>query len=76
MVTETEQSLFIRAMKGQVVNSVGAGDSMIAGFIHEYIASNNYFASLNFATAAGTACAFTSGIATREQIEYVESFMN
>jgi len=76
MVTETEQSLFIRAMKGQVVNSVGAGDSMIAGFIHEYIASNNYFAALNFATAAGTACAFTAGIATRSQIEYVASFMN
>ncbi|MCX4287642.1 MAG: PfkB family carbohydrate kinase, partial [Clostridia bacterium] len=35
MVTETEQSMYVRAARGQLVNSVGAGDSMIAGFIHE-----------------------------------------
>lgn len=75
MVTETKQTLYIRALQGQVVNSVGAGDSMIAGFIHEYIATNNYFKALNFATAAGSACAFTNGLATKEQIEYVESLM-
>ncbi len=75
MVTETSQSLFVRAARGQLVNSVGAGDSMIAGFIHEYLKSGNYFSALNYATAAGSACAFTQNLATREQIEYIESLM-
>ncbi len=75
MVTETKQSMYVRAARSQLVNSVGAGDSMIAGFIHEYIKSGNYFSALNFATAAGSACAFTKNLATREQIEYIESLM-
>ena len=75
MVTETSQSLYVRAARGQLVNSVGAGDSMIAGFIHEYGKSGNYFSALNYATAAGSACAFTKNLATKEQIEYIESLM-
>lgn len=75
MVTETNQSIYVRAARGQLVNSVGAGDSMIAGFIHEYINSGNYFAALNYGTAAGSACAFTKNLATKEQIEYIESLM-
>lgn len=75
MVTETDNAMYVRAARGQLVNSVGAGDCMIAGFIHEYIKTGNYFKSLNFATAAGSACAFTEGIATMEQINYVESLM-
>ena len=75
MVSETDQSMYVRAARGQLVNSVGAGDSMIAGFVHEYLASGNYFSALNYATAAGSACAFTQHLATREQIEYIESLM-
>ncbi len=75
MVTESDQAMYVRAAQGELVNSVGAGDSMIAGFIHEYLETGNYFSSLNFATAAGSACAFTSDLATRAQIEYVESLM-
>lgn len=75
MVTETSQSIYVRAARGELVNSVGAGDSMVAGFIHEYINSGNYFSALNYATAAGSACAFTKNLANRAQIEYVESLM-
>lgn len=75
MVTETKKSMYVRAARGQLVNSVGAGDSMIAGFIHEYLNTGNYFSALNFGVAAGSACAFTSNLATKEQIEYVESLM-
>ena len=75
MVTETDQAMYVRAAVGQLVNSVGAGDCMIAGFIHEYLKTGNCFKALNFATAAGSACAFTESLATREQIEYVESLM-
>ncbi len=75
MVTDSDQSMYVRAAHGELVNSVGAGDSMIAGFIHEYTRSGNYFSALNFATAAGSACAFTSDLATKAQIEYIESLM-
>lgn len=75
MVTENKKSMYVRAARGQLVNSVGAGDSMVAGFIHEYLQSGNAFTALNFATAAGSACAFTKNLATKEQIEYVESLM-
>ena len=75
MVTETSQSIYVRAARGQLINSVGAGDSMIAGFIHEYRKSGNYFSALNYACAAGSACAFTKNLATKEQIEYIESLM-
>lgn len=75
MVTETQQSMYVRAAHGQVVNSVGAGDSLIAGFIHEYLNTGNYFSALNYGAAAGSACAFTKNLATKEQIEHVESMM-
>lgn len=75
MVTETQKSMYVRAARGQLVNSVGAGDSMVAGFIHDYLKTGNYFSALNFATAAGSACAFAKGLATKEQIEYIESLM-
>ena len=75
MVTETNQACYVRAARGQLINSVGAGDCMIAGFLHEFIKTGNYFKALNFATASGSACAFTESIATKEQIEYVESLM-
>lgn len=75
MVTETKQACYVRAARGQLINSVGAGDCMIAGFLHEFIKTGNYFKALNFAVASGSACAFTEDIATKEQIEYVESIM-
>lgn len=76
MVTENKKQLYVRAAGGQLVNSVGAGDSMIAGFIHEYLNTGNYFSALHFGTAAGSACAFTANIATKEQIEYVNGLMS
>ncbi len=75
MVSETNQNMYVRAARGQLVNSVGAGDCMVAGFIHEYLNTGNYFKALNFATAAGSACAFTESIPTKEQIDYIESQM-
>lgn len=75
MVTETSQSLFIRATSGKLINSVGAGDSMVAGFLHEYIKTDNYFKALNFATACGSACAFSELLAKKEDIERIESLM-
>lgn len=55
--------------KGVVVNSVGAGDSMVAGFLAGYLKSGSYEKALRLGTAAGSATAFTSWLAGREEIE-------
>ena len=55
--------------KGKVVNSVGAGDSMVAGFVAGYLQSGSYATALKLGTACGSATAFSLGLAKREEIE-------
>ena len=55
------------ACKGQVKNSVGAGDSMVAGFIAG-AESGDYEYALKLGTAAGGATAFSNGLAEKEEI--------
>lgn len=55
------------ACKGTVKNSVGAGDSMVAGFMAG-IMSGDYEHALRLGTAAGGATAFSDVLATREEI--------
>lgn len=55
--------------KGEVVNSVGAGDSMVAGFLAGCLTSGSYEQALLLGTAAGSATAFTSWLAGRDEIE-------
>ena len=54
--------------KGKVVNSVGAGDSMVAGFVAGYLRTGNYRYALRLGTACGSATAFSVGLATNEKI--------
>ena len=55
--------------KGKVVNSVGAGDSMVAGFVAGYLQSGSYAQALRLGTACGSATAFSLGLATKEKID-------
>lgn len=55
------------AAQGVVVNSVGAGDSMVAGFLAG--SDKGYGYALRLGTAAGGATAFSSGLATKCRIE-------
>lgn len=55
--------------KGQVVNSVGAGDSMVAGFVAGYLQSGDYNAALRLGTACGSATAFSLGLAQKADID-------
>ena len=57
--------------KGTLVNSVGAGDSMVAGFLAGYLQTHNYDAALRLGVAAGSASAFKAWLATREDIERI-----
>lgn len=56
---------------GTAVNSVGAGDSMIAGFIGTYIKTGDAAESFRMGMACGAATAFTKDIAVKSQIEAV-----
>lgn len=53
---------------GSVVSSVGAGDSMVAGFLAGCEKTDDYEFSLRLATACGGATAFSKGIAKKELI--------
>jgi len=54
---------------GIVKNSVGAGDSMVAGFIAGYLETSNYETALKVGTAAGSATAFSEGLADNELVK-------
>ncbi len=53
---------------GKTVNTVGAGDSMIAGFLTGYLAKEDYSYALRLATACGGATAFSEGLAEANTI--------
>lgn len=55
--------------RGEVINSVGAGDSMVAGFVAGYVTSHDYEYALTLATACGGATAFSPGLAKRAVID-------
>ncbi|MGI6031233.1 MAG: 1-phosphofructokinase [Eubacteriales bacterium] len=59
------------APKGKVVNSVGAGDSMVAGFLAGYLHTGQYQEAFRMGVATGSASAFSPGLATKEQVEAV-----
>lgn len=63
LVTE-EATYFAKPIKGQVKNSVGAGDSMVAGFTGEFVKSKDPVEALKWGVACGTATAFSDDLAT------------
>ncbi|MBQ6551916.1 MAG: 1-phosphofructokinase family hexose kinase [Lachnospiraceae bacterium] len=56
---------------GRPFNTVAAGDSMIAGFIHEYMRTGDYEKALRFAVATGTAAAYSEWLPDRAFIEFL-----
>ena len=67
--TEDGQNIKMGTPKGKVVNSVGAGDSMVAGFVAGYLRGGSYEEALKSGTAAGSATAFSEGLASLEMYE-------
>lgn len=71
LLTEDGQILKNKAPKGEVKNSVGAGDSMVAGFTAGYIKEKDYRYALKLGIATGSASAFSEDLATKEKIEEI-----
>lgn len=68
LVTEDDTVHQMGVPKGLVKNSVGAGDSMVAGFLAGYCEKRDYEYALKLGTASGSATAFSEGLAKREDI--------
>ena len=75
LVTENQEVLRMRSPSGKVVNSVGAGDSMVAGFLYGWLQNYSYKEALQWGIACGSASAFTKGIASKEEVEKIYQSM-
>ncbi len=71
LITETGDVLMSEAPKGVVKNSVGAGDSMVAGFIAGWCEKQDYAHAFKMGLSAGSASAFSEMLATKEEIKQV-----
>ncbi len=56
------------AIAGKVQNTVGAGDSMVAGFVAGYVANKDYKEAMCMGSACGNATAFSKVLATKKEI--------
>ena len=72
LLTENDEVYVSNVAKGIVKNSVGAGDSMVAGFIAGYLNTNSYSEGLKLGAASGGATAFSYDIATKEYIDEIK----
>lgn len=68
LITEEGEIHRGRPPKGTVKNSVGAGDSMVAGFLTGYLNTKSYEKAFRLGIAAGSATAFLYWLANREDV--------
>lgn len=68
LVDETGETHRLGVPKGTVRNSVGAGDSMVAGFLAGWLKEHDYTAAHRMGAAAGSATAFSDGLAEADAV--------
>ncbi len=69
LITNEGEVVKISVPEGTVINTVGSGDSMVAGFIAGYLKTQDLKQALKFATATGSATAFSTWLATSDKID-------
>ncbi|MFR7986441.1 MAG: 1-phosphofructokinase [Clostridia bacterium] len=69
LLCENGKQFRVPAIREAVKNTVGAGDSMVAGFLAGYMRKKDYEYALKLGIAAGSATACSEGLAKREKIE-------
>ncbi|MFC3929042.1 1-phosphofructokinase [Streptococcus caprae] len=69
LLVTPEATYFAKPIKGVVKNSVGAGDSMVAGFTGEFVHSKDPLEALKWGVACGTATAFSDDLASIDFIK-------
>ena len=71
LVDETGVVHSLPAPKGVLVNAVGAGDSMVAGFIAGWEEKRDFYHAFKMSVFAGSASAFSEFLATKEEVETI-----
>ena len=69
LLTKDDKILVSKAPKGKIVNTIGSGDSMVAGFLAGYYETKDYECALKTGVAAGSASAFSIELATKKDVE-------
>ncbi len=67
LIGEGGEKMFLNAPKGKVVDTVGAGDSLVAGFLSEYAAYQDPIRAFMRGVATGSATAFSPELATKAE---------
>ena len=68
LIAEDGQVFDAPAPKGKLINGIGAGDSMVAGFVAGWIEKQDYEYAFHMGVASGSASAFSENLATKEEI--------
>lgn len=68
LVAENGNIYEAAAPKGELINGVGAGDAMVAGFMAGWLNNNDYLGAFRMGIATGSASAFSKGLATKEKV--------
>ena len=71
LIAEDGQVFDTPAPKGKLINGVGAGDSMVAGFVAGWIEKQDYEYAFHMGVASGSASAFSENLATKREISEV-----
>lgn len=69
LVDEEGNCHSLKAPQGTLINSTGAGDSMVAGFLANYLHTKDYAKALEYAICCGSATAFSKQLATAQEVE-------
>ncbi len=76
LLSEEEDILKLPAPKGRLINAVGAGDSMVAGFIAGWTQQKDYIHAFKMGVSAGSASAFSELLATSDEIYAIYDSLN
>lgn len=68
LIDEVGKEHFLKSPEGKRVNTVGSGDSMVAGFIAGFLKYNNYNDALRMGVSSGSASALSKYLATKEEV--------
>lgn len=69
LISENGDVYEAEAPNGKLINSVGAGDSMVAGFLAGYLETGSYESAFKMSVCTGSASAFSEELATRQDVE-------
>ena len=69
LLVTKDLAIAAEAPKGQVVNTVGAGDSLVSGFLASYVKDQNATEAFRYGVASGSATAFQSDLCKKQDVE-------